>query len=379
MGDRGAGVNDFTVGADAPTGEDTDVRVMLRFAPVGSMGGTMPAAVYQGERHLTVEELPVPEAGPGEVVVEVSHCGICGSDLHIFVEGWGAPGYTGGHEWSGLVRWVGDGVDEWREGDRVVGGPDRGCGACPPCTEGRVNLCMGRGRAGVDRHQGAFARFVKTGSRKLYRIPDGLDLRVAALTEPLAVAQHGIDRSGAKPGDRVLVTGAGPIGLLTIAALVADGIDDVTVSEPAAARQDRAREVGARTVVHPKDLPTPPSLPMDVIDDAFHAAIDCSGRSDAMEIAHQLLGRGGTLVLSGTGMRRPKFDSNRIILNELVITGAVEYVPADYERALALLASGRLPTDLLIEPDDVPLAGMEDAVARLAAGELPGKVMVVPR
>ena len=355
------------------------MRVMLRFAPVGVVGGTMPAAVYQGERHLTVEELPVPEPGPGEVVVEVSHCGICGSDLHVFVEGWGSPGYTGGHEWSGLIRWVGDGVDEWREGDAVVGGPDRGCGSCALCAQGRVNLCLSRGKPGIDPHQGAFARYVKTGQRRLYRIPDGLDLRVAALTEPLSVAQHGIDRGGARPGHRVLVTGAGPIGLLTIAALVADGIEDVTVSEPAPARQERARDVGAREVVHPKDLPTPPALPMDIVDGAFDVAIDCSGRSDAMETAHALLGRGGTLVLSGTGMRRPRFDSNRIILNELVITGAIEYLPADYERALALLASGRLPTDLLIEPDDVPLAGMEEAVARLAAGELPGKVMVVPR
>ena len=352
---------------------------MLRFALVGVVGGTMPAAVYQGGRRVTVEELPVPEAGPGEVVAEVSHCGICGSDLHVFVDGWGAPGSTSGHEWSGVVRWVGDGVAEWREGDAVVGGPDRGCGRCALCAEGRVNLCLFRPKAGIDPHQGAFARFVKTEARKLYRVPDGLDLRVAALTEPLAVAQHGIDRGGARPGHRVLVTGAGPIGLLTVAALVAAGVDDITVSEPAPLRQERAREVGATTVVSPEDLPAPPALPMDVVDGAFDVAIDCSGRADAMEAAHQLLGRGGTLVLSGTGMRRPRFDSNRIILNELVITGAVEYVPSDYERALSLLASGRLPTDLLIEPDDVPLAGMEEAVARLAGGELPGKVMVVPR
>lgn len=339
----------------------------------------MPAAVYRGDRRIAVEELPVPEADAGEVVVEVSHCGICGSDLHIFIDGWGAPGWTGGHEWSGTVRWVGDGVTEWREGDRVVGGPDRGCGTCALCAAGRVNLCLNRPKAGIDDHQGAFARYVKSTGSRLYRIPDGLDLRLAALTEPLAVAQHGIDRAAVRPGDRVLVTGAGPIGLLTIAALVAAGIDDVTVSEPALLRQRRARDVGAATVVHPDELPVPPPLPMDVVDEPFQAAIDCSGRADAMETAHALLGRGGTLVLSGTGMRRPRFDSNRIILNELVITGAVEYVPGDYERALATLASGRLPADLLIEPDDVPLAGVEEAAARLAAGDLPGKVMVVPR
>lgn len=339
----------------------------------------MSAAVYQGQRRLTVEELPVPEPGPGEVVVEVSYCGICGSDLHMYAEDWGRPGSTGGHEWSGTIRWVGDDVTEWREGDLVVGGPDRGCGSCPRCDEGRVNLCLNRPKAGVDHHQGAFAQYVKARSRSLYRVPEGLDLRLAALTEPLAVAIHGINRSGAGPGARVLVTGAGPIGLLTVAALVVAGVDDVTVSEPSDERRARAAQVGARTTLTPDELPASPALPMDVVDEPFDVAIDCSGRSDAMERGLDLLALGGTLVLSGTGLRRPRFDPNRIILNELVVTGAVEYVPGEYDDALALLASGQLPTDLLIEPVDVPLAGMEEAVARLAAGELPGKVMVVPR
>jgi 2-desacetyl-2-hydroxyethyl bacteriochlorophyllide A dehydrogenase len=338
----------------------------------------MPAAVYRGEGRIAVEQLPVPTAGPGEVVVEVSHCGICGSDLHVFVEGWGAPGTTGGHEWSGVVATVGDDVGAWAPGDRVVGGPTNGCDACGACTAGRPNLCVERPRAGVDPHQGAFARFVRTSARALYRVPDALELRTAALTEPLAVALHQIDRGGARPGDRVLVTGAGPIGLLTVAALVAIGVDDVTVSEPAARRRTRALDVGARRAVRPDELPTVPALPMDVVADAFDVAIDCSGRADAMEHALGLLRRGGTLVLSGTGMKRPRLDSNRVILNEVVVTGAVEYVPADYHRALDLLASGALPTALLLEPDDVPLADMEEAVARLASGELAGKVLVNP-
>jgi 2-desacetyl-2-hydroxyethyl bacteriochlorophyllide A dehydrogenase len=338
----------------------------------------MPAAVYRGDRRIDVEQLPVPVPGPGDVVVEVSHCGICGSDLHVFVDGWGAPGTTGGHEWSGVVARVGDGVGDWRPGDRVVGGPATGCGDCVGCRAGRPNLCIGRPRAGIDPHQGAFARYVRARAGSLYRIPDGLDLRTAALTEPLAVALHQIDRSGAQPGDRVLVTGAGPIGLLTVAALAALGVDDVTMSEPGGRRRQRAADVGARRAITPEELPRVPDLPMDVVDDPFDAAIDCSGRADAMEHALGLLRRGGTLVLSGTGMKRPRIDANRVILNEVVVTGAVEYVPGDYHRALDLLASGALPTALLLEPDDVALAGMQEAVARLDAGELAGKVLVRP-
>src|SRR3954447_3585557 len=98
---------------------------------------TMAAAVYQGAGAITVEHRPVPEPGDGEVLLEVSHCGVCGSDLHMYVEQWGTPGTTGGHEYSGTVVAVGRGVVDWKVGDRVVGGPDPGCGACEPCCAGR--------------------------------------------------------------------------------------------------------------------------------------------------------------------------------------------------------------------------------------------------
>jgi threonine dehydrogenase-like Zn-dependent dehydrogenase len=117
---------------------------------------------------------------------------------------------------------------------------------------------------------------------------------------------------------------------------------------------------------------------MDVVAAPFDVAIECSGRADAMELAFAQLTRRGTLVLSGTGMTPPRFDPNRIILNEVVITGSYEYVASDYERSLELLASGALPTDLLIERDDVPLSGVQHAMERLVSGELAGKVLVAP-
>lgn len=121
-----------------------------------------------------------------------------------------------------------------------------------------------------------------------------------------------------------------------------------------------------------------PGAPTEVVADPYHVAFECSGRSDAMEAALANLDRAGTLVLSGTGMRRPKFDPNRIILQELTVTGTVEYTPDDYHAAIELLAHGRLPVDDLIEPDDVPLGRLQEAMERLIAGELAGKVLVVP-
>jgi (R,R)-butanediol dehydrogenase/meso-butanediol dehydrogenase/diacetyl reductase len=338
----------------------------------------MPAAVYQGDRTITVEQLPVPAPGDGEVLLEISHCGICGSDLHLMMEDMGRPGSTGGHEFSGVVAAVGAGVEGWAVGDQAVGAFGPGCGNCAWCRQGRPNLCEGKGQAGLDSYMGAFAAYKVSPADGLLRVPPGLDLRTAALAEPTAVAVRGVGRSGLSAGDRALVSGAGPIGLLTVAVLRAMGVDDVTVSEPFSSRRSLARAVGATRVVHPDELPQPPAHPAQLVESPFAAAIECSGRSDAMERALGLLGRGGTLVLSGTGLRRPRFDNNRIILNELVVTGTVEYTRADYEEALSLLAGGRIPADRLIEPEDVPLSGMRQAMEDLMAGQRPGKVMVVP-
>ncbi len=338
----------------------------------------MLAAVNHGQGDLRVEEVGLPDLGPNDVLVEVSYCGICGSDLHFVIEGWGRPGSTGGHEWSGVVAAAGHEVTKWKLGDRVIGGPGHGCGECLLCRTGRPSLCQHRGTPGTSPGGGgAFARFTRAGADSLLRVPDGLSLREAALSEPLAVAVHACATAGAEPGQRVLVSGAGPIGLLVVVVLNAWGIEDIVVSEPGQARRDLARAVGATATVAPDRL-TRPRMPMDLVDSPFDAVLECSGNAVAQETAVYQLGRAGRLVLVGAGMGRPKFDPNRILLNELVITGSNEYWEGDFQRAIDLLCSGALPTDLLIERSDVTLHGLLDAMMGLNAGEIPGKVMVVP-
>jgi (R,R)-butanediol dehydrogenase / meso-butanediol dehydrogenase / diacetyl reductase len=341
------------------------------------IGATMPAAVYRGDRTVTVEAVDVPVIGPNDVLLEISHCGVCGTDLHLVMEGWGVPGSIHGHEYSGVVVAIGDDVTQHAVGDRVVGGPPAGCGGCRLCEHGASHLCLERPRAGLSVFRGAFARYMKVAATSCYRIPDRLDIRTAALCEPTAVALHGVLRAEIGLQSRVLVTGAGPIGLLTVAVLRAIGVEDVTVSEPNPKRRDLVRRVGASRVVTPDSF-VAPELPMDVAVEPFDVAIECSGRPDAMEMALAQLQRRGTLVLSGTGMTPPRFDPNRIILNELVVTGSYEYVASDYNQALELLATGALPTDLLIEPEDVPLGGVQRAMERLVTGELAGKVLISP-
>ena len=182
----------------------------------------MPAAVYKGPGHVEVDLIAVPIPEPGQVLVEVGHCGVCGSDLHMMVEGWGKPGFVGGHESSGVVAALGEGVTNWKLGDRVILGPSPRCGTCRRCRESKPSQCENRSTiTGGDAHSGSFARYTIARTESLIAMPENMSERVAALAEPLAVALHGITRSGAAPGDTAMVFGAGPIGALTIAALVA--------------------------------------------------------------------------------------------------------------------------------------------------------------
>jgi (R,R)-butanediol dehydrogenase/meso-butanediol dehydrogenase/diacetyl reductase len=337
----------------------------------------MAAAVYRGPRRLEVEELPVPHPGPGDVLVEVSHCGVCGSDLHFVLDGWGRPGSVGGHEYAGRVVGLGDGVTGWEVGDAVVGGPRPTCGRCRACEAGRPSLCAGRDSPGAGGPDGAFAGYVEVPAGALVPVPDGLDLRTAALAEPLAVALHAIARSGVQPGGRALVCGAGPIGALAIAALRAQDVE-VVVTEPGESRRRLAARLGAE-VRTPDELDVPPfGDPGRIVDGAVDVALECSGKAPAMESALTQLVRGGTLVLVGAGIDPPRFDQNRILVNELVVTGSFEYGADGVGEAVRLLASGTLPVDDLVEPTDVALPDLLGAMERLATGELAGKVLVTP-
>jgi 2-desacetyl-2-hydroxyethyl bacteriochlorophyllide A dehydrogenase len=339
----------------------------------------MPVAVYQAPGQVAVEQRPVPEPGVGQVLVEVGHCGICGSDIHLMFEGWGKPGLVGGHEFTGTIAAVGLDAGPWAVGDEVVGGPSPRCGACRRCREGKPSQCERRNGT-IDAHldDGAFARYIVVNARSLLRLPDGLSARDAALAEPLAVALHGITRARMTDEDTAMVFGAGPIGALTIVALVARGIP-VTVVEPGQARQRLAAALGATEVIGPDELETyPPWEPERLSPRAVDVVLECSGKKAAMEAGFHQLGRGGRLVLVGAGIEAPAFDPNRFILNELEVSGSFVYDADGFEKALALLASGAVPTQLLIDPDDIGLDRIGGALSDLASGRIAGKVMVVP-
>lgn len=340
----------------------------------------MAAAVLKGPGRLEVEEVAVPNIGDDDVLVAVDLCGVCGTDLHMVLEGWGQPGSWPGHEWIGRVAAVGPEVERWQIGDRVVGGPADRCGTCVACRAGRSSLCDRRGDpGGAEASRGAFATYKASRAGGVLALPDGLDPRAATLAEPLAVALHALTLSGVEAGQRSMVFGAGPIGALCIAALRARGVDDVTCVEPGERRQSLARAIGASSVVHPDTLDVPSiAEPGRVADGSVDVVLECSGKASAMEAGLGQLGRGATLVLVGAGIEAPRFDPNRILLNELVITGAYNHDDDGFEQALDLLASGALPVEALVEPGAVGLDEVLEAMHGLADGRLAGKVLVRP-
>mgnify|MGYP002630625094 FL=1 len=337
----------------------------------------MKASVYHRRGELEVEDRPVPELGEHDVLLEVDFCGVCGSDIHFVLEGWGQPGSVEGHEFSGRVAAIGAKVDKWKIGEEAVGGPLPRCGECNFCQAGRPSLCAGRSTPGVAvNNDGAFAQFVRVNQEHLLKIPAGLSVKGAALAEPLAVALHGINRSGVQAGQRLLITGGGPIGALSIAAAKIRGVEEIVLSEPHPKRRALGELLGA-TVMAPEEMVVP-SFPTEIIENPFDVVLECSGNRVAMENSLTQLQRGGTLVLVGAGIDAPRFDPNRILLNELVITGSFVYDPDGFERALEMLALPGFPIDLLIEPESVPLIGLFGALEDLARGDLAAKVMVTP-
>ena len=336
----------------------------------------MEASVYVGDGVLEVHDVAVPEPGPGEVRIEIAQCGICGTDLHFVLERIARPGTVLGHEWAGTIVALGEGVEGWDVGRRVVCGPEPGCGECRACLAGRPSVCLERPPTDHLSFRGAFAQYVLAPADQLVAVPEHLPSRAAALTEPTAVALHAVTLSGVTPEDRVLVTGAGPVGMLTTAVLRAQGVHDITVSEPAPARRERALAVGAARVITPDELPA--ASRGNVAAEPYSVVFECSGRGEAAEAGLDQLDYAATLVFVGTSMTYPRVNHNRVIILESTIIGAYNYDAAGFAPALELLASGKMPLDELIEPVDVLLDGLYDVMQRCARGEVPGKVMIRP-
>ncbi|MFD8515005.1 L-idonate 5-dehydrogenase [Streptomyces antimycoticus] len=299
--------------------------------------------VIHGQGDLRIEELPEPEPAPGQALVAIRYGGICGSDLHYHRHG-GVGDFrlqepmVLGHEVVGTVVAYGEAATGPAVGTPVAVHPATPCGECPECSDGRANVCRDTrylGSAARTPHvQGGFASHIVVPAAQLRALPEGLEPRRAALAEPLAVALHAVRRAGAVKGRHVLVTGAGPIGCLAIAAARAAGAATITATDLLPRALEFAAAAGATACVRADD-PDDPNWPSDEMD----VAIEASGVAAGLDTCLRRVRRGGVVVQ--LGMLPPgqsPFAGNLLVAREIELRGALRF-HAEFDDALRLLAA----------------------------------------
>jgi L-iditol 2-dehydrogenase len=325
----------------------------------------MKALLLSKYRQLEIADLPVPSAGPGEVLLRVAACGICGSDVHGYdgASGRRIPPIVMGHEASGSVAALGAGVTKFAVGDRVTFDSTVYCGACPWCLRGQINLCDRREVLGVScgdyRRAGAFAEFITVPEHIVYRMPDGLSFEEAAMLEAVSVAVHAVTLTPVEPGTSAVLIGAGMIGLLILQVLRAEGCDRVYVADIDASRLRVAKDLGATQTLLSTDLPQFVAELVRISGGiGVDVAVEAVGRSETVNAAIQCVRKGGAVTLVGNIAPEITFPLQKVITGQLRIQGSCASA-GEYPRAMELIASGAVNVKSLI----TAVAPLEDGPA----------------
>jgi len=336
----------------------------------------MRAAVFLAPGRWELQTRPRPEPGPGEALIRVAACGLCGTDLHIYHGRFPASlPVIPGHEFSGEVIAVGPGVAHIAVGDRVSVDPVIPDGVCDPCRRNLRHLCTNLRAPGIQL-DGGFATHCVLPARQLLTIPASLGYEDAALLEPLACVLHGLDLVDIRPGDRAAIIGAGWIGLLMLQCVRLRGAARIVVSEPVAFKRERARALGADIVVDPGRTPMAAAV-AEALPGGAEIAIECVGSAATAREAVGLVREGGTVLFFGVAptdaeiVVRP-FDIYR---RELKIVGSFS-TPHKHSQALRLAAGKRIELSSLVT-HRFGLDQLDEAMTSLAGGQAI-KALIVP-
>jgi L-iditol 2-dehydrogenase len=311
------------------------------------MATTMKAAVLHGREDIRIERVPVPNAGPGELIVRVDAALTCGTDLKVFRRGYHArmivPPALFGHELAGTVVEAGDGVSDFAPGDRVVALNSAPCGHCFYCGRGQENLCDD-----LLFNNGAYAEFIRIPGRIVAKntllVPDHVPLEHAALTEPLACAVHAFEDSHPRKGDTVAIIGGGPLGLMMLHVAALAGHEVIALVKHDG-QVEAARQLGAAHVVQAGNIheAVRETRGLTPNDRGVDIAIEAVGLPETWQEAVELVRKGGTVNFFGgcAADTHLTLDTNRIHYSDITLRATFHHTPAICRKALALIASGR--------------------------------------
>ena len=334
---------------------------------MGATGsGRMLHAVVTAPYRIVIEETPIPAPGPGEVLIEIAACGICGTDLKINEGHYlGHLPVTPGHELAGRIAALGAGVTGLAEGDLVAMNPNLPCRRCVFCRRGRPHLCEASQAVGVTR-AGGFAEYCAVPAELALPLPPGLAPEEAAMMEPVSCCLHGMDLAGVQPGESVILLGGGSIGLILLQLAQAAGAAWTAVSEPRPEKRELARRLGATHAVGPEEVA---ALAGTLPGGGAQVVVECAGVAPTAQAAMGLVRPGGTVLLFGVcppDLNVP-IAPYEVFHKEITIRGSYTN-PFTDARALELLAAGRVQVAPLLS-HVFPIERAEEGLAAVRAGE----------
>jgi (R,R)-butanediol dehydrogenase/meso-butanediol dehydrogenase/diacetyl reductase len=336
----------------------------------------MKAVAFEGaEKALAVHDIPMPEPGPGQLMLKVKACGICGSDLHAYQVALPPEGNVFGHEFSGEVAAVGEGVTDWQVGDRTISLGAMFCGQCASCQQGLFDQCENLELIGFTRH-GAYAEYVITQAATSTRIPQAIDYPQAALVEPLAVGLAAFRDCQLPLGGNVLIIGAGIIGVTVLKWARFFGAENVVISDLDEARLARAELAGATSVIDAGDNPDPVQAFKHATGTVPDVIVECVGRP----MLQQLIDAapiGTHIVAVGAAMEAESISSVAAAQKKIRMTFSFGYTLEDFQFILRILDAGRVRTDGLIT-QSVSLDEVPEAFAGLMRPNGHCKIMIEP-
>ncbi|KAI9805982.1 MAG: hypothetical protein M1825_000596 [Sarcosagium campestre] len=320
--------------------------------------GTNPSFILESKGVVKYEDRPVPKlASPNDVIINIKQTGICGSDVHYWVAG--AIGsfvvrdpMVLGHESSGIVSEVGSAVTTLKVGDRVALEPGVPCRRCVRCKEGQYNLCAEMAFAATPPFDGTLTKYYALPEDFCYKLPEHVSLEEGALVEPLSVAVHLVKQSGVKPGQSIVVMGAGPVGLLCCAVAKAHGATAIISVDIVPERLEFAQKFAATGTFTPQRVPAEENAKalreQHGFPDGVDVVIDASGAEPSIQTSIHVLRVGGTHVQGGMGKPEITFPITALCVKEINCRGSFRYSSGDYKLAVELVASGKIDVKQLI-------------------------------